>query len=168
MGKFRTDYDNYFTAEQLDGECRNHTERYRTIMAFLDSRQGHSILDVGAGTGILAEKLVEKKYPAPIMNCDIKKEYVKAMKDKGLNAVEGDIRNLPFKDREFDAVIAGEILEHLANPGLGLMEACRVAKKRVIFTLPVQCHDDFHGWNVRAERVGVWWVVEMERTEGNE
>jgi len=48
------------------------------------------------------------------------------------NFVRTDAKELPFKDKEFDIAVLGEILEHVPDPIPVLKEAKRVAKKLVI------------------------------------
>jgi len=54
--------------------------------------------------------------------------------------VVGDAHNLPFADESFDITCLCEILEHVHNPILALREAARVAKKKVVFTVPDEEH----------------------------
>jgi len=53
------------------------------------------------------------------------------------NFVKANAEDLPFKDKEFDVAILGEILEHVKDPELALREAMRVAK-RVLITVPLE------------------------------
>lgn len=46
-------------------------------------------------------------------------EQVKALNDLGFNIIEGNAENFHFKEK-FDVIIAGELIEHLSNPGLFL------------------------------------------------
>lgn len=50
--------------------------------------------------------------------------------------VLGEAENLPFEDRSFDIVAEGELLEHVPDPQRVLKEAVRVARKKVIITVP--------------------------------
>jgi len=47
----------------------------------------------------------------------------------------GDAANLPFEDSAFDAVYAGEIIEHLPDPRAGLTEWLRVLKPGGVFIM---------------------------------
>ena len=57
---------------------------------------------------------------------------------KGPNKVRGDACRMPFRDASFDAVVAGELIEHLARPEQFLKEAHRVLAHggRLIITTP--------------------------------
>lgn len=55
--------------------------------------------------------------------------------------VIADAHSLPFEDNSFDITCLLELLEHVHNPILALREAARVARKKVIFTVP-----DEHSW----------------------
>ena len=54
--------------------------------------------------------------------------------------VVGDAHNLPFPDNYFDCCVLAEILEHVHNPILVAREAVRVARRKVIFTVPDEYH----------------------------
>lgn len=54
--------------------------------------------------------------------------------------IVADAQNLPLDDGSFDCCTLCEILEHVHNPILALREAVRVAKKKVIFTVPNEGH----------------------------
>lgn len=56
----------------------------------------------------------------------------------GKEFVEADIRNLPFPDSYVDTVMACDVLEHLPWDDVhqALREARRVAKQRVLITIP--------------------------------
>lgn len=54
--------------------------------------------------------------------------------------VVGDAHNLPFDDNSFDITCLCEILEHVHNPILVIREATRVARKKVVFTVPDEYH----------------------------
>lgn len=54
--------------------------------------------------------------------------------------VVADAHSLPFADNSFDCCVLAELLEHVHNPILCLREAVRVARKKIIFTVPDTYH----------------------------
>ncbi len=87
-----------------------------------------TVLEVGIGNGTLANYL--KSNGIDVTTCDF---------DKSLQPDKvGDIRNLPFKNEEFDVVVAFEVLEHLPFEDfvLAISELHRVSKKYVIISIP--------------------------------
>lgn len=52
--------------------------------------------------------------------------------------VKAEAEALPFQDGEFDIVSEGELLEHVPDPRQVLKEAVRVAKKKVVLTVPFE------------------------------
>ena len=52
--------------------------------------------------------------------------------------VQGDAHHLTdyFPAQSFDTVLLADCLEHMVDPQKALMEACKVARKRVVFTAP--------------------------------
>nr|WP_172632601.1 methyltransferase domain-containing protein [Methanotorris igneus] len=54
---------------------------------------------------------------------DIDKERISQLKNKGYNVIYDDVQkfeNLKKLNKKFDVIVAGEIIEHLENPGLFL------------------------------------------------
>jgi ubiquinone/menaquinone biosynthesis C-methylase UbiE len=52
--------------------------------------------------------------------------------------VKAEAEHLPFENGEFDIVCEGELLEHVPDPQQVLREAVRVARKKVILTVPFE------------------------------
>lgn len=52
--------------------------------------------------------------------------------------VVGEAEELPFGDNSFDIVSEGELLEHVPDPQRVLKQAVRVARKKVIITVPFE------------------------------
>jgi len=50
--------------------------------------------------------------------------------------VQGDAHNLPFKNKSFDIVLLSDCIEHMTDPAKAVLEACRVARSRVVITAP--------------------------------
>ena len=100
------------------------------------------VLELGAGLGILAEKVM-KEHPEFIhTTMDISEYAVAHMKEKGMNAYEGTLPEWlsVVNDGVYDCVIGCDILEHLDDkPRLETVrESCRVLKNEgmAIFTVP--------------------------------
>jgi ubiquinone/menaquinone biosynthesis C-methylase UbiE len=65
--------------------------------------------------------------------------------EKGINVeinpknspdIVGDAKKLPIKTKTFDHTFMFEVLEHLENPNVALLELKRVTKKAVILSIP--------------------------------
>lgn len=54
--------------------------------------------------------------------------------------VRGNANSLPFEDNSFNTVVLGDILEHIVTPDITLLEAFRVAKDKVVVTVPDEYH----------------------------
>jgi predicted SAM-dependent methyltransferase len=52
--------------------------------------------------------------------------------------IVADAANLPLGNKSYDIVCANELLEHVADPQAVLREAARVARKKVIITVPAE------------------------------
>jgi 2-polyprenyl-6-hydroxyphenyl methylase/3-demethylubiquinone-9 3-methyltransferase len=89
-------------------------------------RPGARLLDVACGGGLLAPHLRGTGYRH--VGVDLSRPALVQAKDHGVAVVSGDVMRLPFGDETFDVVVAGEILEHVADvPGL-VAEVCRVLR----------------------------------------
>ncbi len=93
-----------------------------------------SCLDVGTGSGIYANYLYSESHYTVGVDNEI--QFVKkAQKNyKSITFKKADACNLPFKDNQFDTLVAFDILEHLDDEK-ALEEFFRVAK-RVVFSVP--------------------------------
>jgi ubiquinone/menaquinone biosynthesis C-methylase UbiE len=100
------------------------------------AKPAYSVLDAGCNDGFLSQALIEAGFK--VTSVDISDEAIaKAKEQFGIEVIKADVNKLPFEDNEFDVAIAGELLEHLPNPGMGLAELFRVSRDRVILSLPI-------------------------------
>jgi len=84
---------------------------------------GAKLLDVGCGTGWLAEHFSD------YTGIDGAPEAVAAAAERGRNVVVGDVAEpLPFGDGLFDAVVLKDLLEHVPDPVAVVREVRRVVK----------------------------------------
>lgn len=99
--------------------------------------KGKTVLEVGCNEGFVTKALVESGAGRAVA-IDYDPEMVKKAKDLfDIEVFQGDINKLDFPDNSFDIAIGGEVLEHIDNPMVGLQELFRVAKEKVIITVPV-------------------------------
>ncbi len=96
-----------------------------------------SLLDVGAGHGVLLEELQAQRGIAGV-GIEITPAKVDYARSRGVDLRMGNAASLDFADRAFDAVVSCEVLEHLPY---GVYEAARaelgrVARQWVIVTVP--------------------------------
>jgi SAM-dependent methyltransferase len=86
-------------------------------------RPGMDLLDLGCGPGSITIGLAAAVAPGRATGVDIDPVPV-----DGVTVVPGDATNLPFPAASFDAIYAGALLQHLADPLAALREARRVAR----------------------------------------
>lgn len=132
---------------------------------------GSTVLNVGVGGAIL-ERLANARGVRVVTADPDAPSLIRCATDS--DGVAARIEALPFRDAAFDAVVASEVLEHLADdvlyPGLG--EVARVLRPggRFIGTVPAEealeesltvcpsCGHRFHRWghvqSFSAQRVG--------------
>lgn len=63
-----------------------------------------------------------------VIGIDIRSEPIRQLKEMGFKVRIMDAQKIQFKNK-FDVVFAGELIEHLSNPGLFLTSAARGLKK---------------------------------------
>jgi len=85
------------------------------------------LLDVGCGTGLSAK----------VFNCNITgiDPAEKLLEQAPFKTLKAKAESLPFKDNEFDVVIAVTSIHNFDNPEQGLKEIKRVGKDRFALTV---------------------------------
>ena len=86
-----------------------------------------TILDVGAGTGEIAQAILEKNPSLQITGTDV---YLRPK--TFIPVIEYNGQELPFADNTFDLVMTVDVLHHCTDPLATLKECARVAEKGVI------------------------------------
>jgi SAM-dependent methyltransferase len=87
---------------------------------------GHTVLDVGAGTGVASTALAMAG-ALPIA-ADLSRSMLAWRAEDRPPAVVADVCALPFRDDGADDVVASFVLNHLVNPAAGLTELVRVTR----------------------------------------
>ena len=99
------------------------------IIVLVEKYLKSPILDIGAGSGALINKLKSKNYST--IGIDLF--------PRGEDIQEGSITNIEFKDDEFNTIFCTEIIEHLTDKQIekGLVEVKRVLRKEGHFIVTV-------------------------------
>ena len=85
------------------------------------------ILEVGCGEGELAARMV-RELGAGVVALDQSERMVEITRDRGVDAIVGDVEALPFEDGEFDCAVAAWMLFHVADVEVALSELARVLR----------------------------------------
>lgn len=80
-----------------------------------------SLLDVGAGTGMLVEEALAQGLTA--IGVEPSRWSAQVAKDRGLPVLEGALPHVELSGRTFDAVTLVDVIEHVPDP-VGLLRLC--------------------------------------------
>src|SRR5437868_10950404 len=101
-----------------------HEAIHNTVVAILKDLTRGALLDVPAGEGALAARLIDAGFD--VRCCDL---YPEIFRLEGVDVHQGNLdAELPFGDRSFDYVTCLEGLEHIENPQQAMREFARVLK----------------------------------------
>lgn len=93
--------------------------------------RGRRVLDLGCRSGALTRHLLEGN---EVVGLDVDEAALAKAAALGIETVVADVEEpLPFPDASFDAVVAGELLEHLRFPDALVAEARRVLRPGGVF-----------------------------------
>lgn len=90
------------------------------------SLAGRTVLDVGAGTGVAGQPLIEAG--ARPIAVDLSFDMLAWGANRRPPAVVGDVTRLPLPDAAVDDAIAAFVFNHLVDPVAGLAETIRVTR----------------------------------------
>lgn len=125
------------------------------ISAALGAPEGRRLLDVGSGTGDLADRLrcagweVIACEPEPTMRA------VSARRHPEIRVVAGALPELPFTDAAFDAVTANFVLNHVPDPRASAREIARVAASRALLAATIWLRSPSWFWMEVVARAGI-------------
>jgi SAM-dependent methyltransferase len=114
-----------------------HELRERLLLSLLlRSRPGRKILNAGAGQGTFTRLLEQQDFEVTSM--DLSAPAVDWLRDRVRGpVVAGDVTDMPFEDSEFDAVVLGEVLEHVVRDDQALCETVRVLRPGGVVAISV-------------------------------
>jgi SAM-dependent methyltransferase len=73
-----------------------------------------------------------------VLGADINQEHISSMAEAGYEVVYMNAQAIPPEGEKFDTIVAGELIEHLENPGL-FLTSCRrrlTPEGRLVLTTP--------------------------------
>ncbi|MGE3799310.1 MAG: class I SAM-dependent methyltransferase [Thermomicrobiales bacterium] len=105
------------------------------FVEWLDVPSGGRWLDVGCGTGALIQAILDTQRPSEIVGIDPNSSFIayarRQITDPRVRYEVGDARELPVPSRQYDAVVAGLVLNHIDPPSLprAIAEMSRPARR---------------------------------------
>jgi SAM-dependent methyltransferase len=122
-----------------------HELREQLLLKLLVSAEpGRKVLNAGAGQGSFSRVLEARGFEVVSTDvspaaCDVLSRRVRGP------VVRADVTALPFADERFDAVVLGEVIEHVADDVSALEETRRVLRPGGVAALSVPAHPSWFG-----------------------
>ncbi len=117
-------YQEHHRERRDEGDFVFVPERIPILRAAIGS--GKRVLDLGCRSGALTRHFLEGN---DVVGLDVDAAALAKAAELGITPVQGDVEEpLPFEDESFDAVVAGELLEHLRFPDALVSEIRRVLR----------------------------------------
>ena len=117
-------YEEHHRERRDDGDFVFVPER---IPLFVEAiGRGKRVLDLGCRSGALTRHFLEGN---SVVGLDVDAAALEKARALGIEPVQGNVEDpLPFEDASFDAVVAGELFEHLRFPDALVAEIERVLR----------------------------------------
>jgi len=130
-----SDVHQWGTAPDFQGP--RHALREELLLdEFMAAGPGRLVLDVGAGSGTFTNLLAARGFE--VTSTDVTDEALDVLRERVAGSVErADATSLPFGAASFDAVVLGEVLEHVEDDAAALAEAARVLRPHGIVAVSV-------------------------------
>lgn len=115
----------------ISEERKEKVELERVVEIVLEGKKYKSMLDIGTGGGIFAEKFKSKGLEVAGIDCN--KEFLELVKER-LPDIEfkyAVAEKLPFDDNSFDLAFMGHVFHEVDNRGKAMSEAYRVVNERL-------------------------------------
>jgi SAM-dependent methyltransferase len=122
-----------------------HELRERLLLnLFLSAEPRRKVLNAGAGQGSFSRMLEESGFDVVSTDvspaaCDVLSRRVRG------TVVRADVTALTFADESFDAVVLGEVIEHVVDDVSALEEVRRVLRPGGVAALSVPAHPSWFG-----------------------
>jgi SAM-dependent methyltransferase len=117
-------YEEHHRERRDEGDFVFVPERIPVLRAAIGS--GRRVLDLGCRSGALTKHFLEGN---EVVGLDVDAAALAKATELGITPVQGDVEEpLPFEDGSFDAVVAGELFEHLRFPDALVSEIRRVLR----------------------------------------
>ena len=115
---------------------------WRSMLEWLEPKEGERILDVACGAGTLSLKIAERG--CKVHGIDLSEKAINSAKrlaEREKIVCEfkiGSAEDLPYPNEYFDKVVFSSSLEHIGDDIKALKEACRVLKLNgsIVLTVP--------------------------------
>jgi SAM-dependent methyltransferase len=85
------------------------------------------VLEVGGGPGELSARIADE-LGCDVVMVDVSPRMVELARERDVNAIVGDVQELPFPDASFDCAVAAWMLFHVGDLDRGLRELARVLR----------------------------------------
>ncbi|MCX5846822.1 MAG: methyltransferase domain-containing protein [Deltaproteobacteria bacterium] len=120
------------------------TDRIRRLKEVTAEQSEGSTLDVGCANGDSTAIMKRHNPSLDLTGLELTDwGYQEAIKNHPeMRFVQGDAKELPFPDQFYDTVVLDHIIEHFSDPVPLILEAKRVARKRVIIGIPIMHLND--------------------------
>jgi SAM-dependent methyltransferase len=153
---------------ELEEEHWWYRERRHIIARAIEETPPSRALDIGAGAGGNTGVLQSAGWVATAL--EYSDRGVELARERGLDVVQGDARDIPFPDNHFGLVVAYDVLEHIEEDDQVVSEIARVVRPsgRVLIAVPADPrlwspHDEAVGHVRRYTRKGLVALFDDER-----
>jgi SAM-dependent methyltransferase len=117
-------YEEHHRERRDEGDFVFVPERIPLFQAAIGT--GKRVLDLGCRSGALTRHFIDGN---SVVGLDVDAAALEKAAALGIEPVQADVEDpLPFEDAGFDAVVAGELFEHLRFPGALVAEIRRVLR----------------------------------------
>ncbi len=117
-------YEEHHRARRDEGDFVFVPERIPVLQAAIG--RGKRVLDLGCRSGALTRHFLDGN---DVVGLDVDRAALEKAAQLGIETIVANVDEpLPFSDASFDAVVAGELLEHLQFPDSLVAEARRILR----------------------------------------
>jgi SAM-dependent methyltransferase len=146
------DYSAYYHAGNLDVPPFVLGRLEERVSSFERARRLNRWIDVGCGAGTLLQAARNRGWE--VVGTEVAHGAAEAVRAKGFDVREGELRELDLASGDFDVVSMVEVLEHVPEPRVLLVEACKLLRPGGLLyaTTP-------HGRGISARLLRTRWSV---------
>jgi SAM-dependent methyltransferase len=116
-----------FNVRQATWQSATGPDVHDLVIAALAETAPARVLEVGPGKGELAERIL-RELGADAVAVDQSERMVQLTRARGVEAIVGDVQELPFESGSFDADVAAWMLYHVPDVDLAISELARVLR----------------------------------------